>query len=75
MFDNFIKNLDVLIDDTTEGDISSRLASFVKRAASEKTKHRLEINRLEETLADLRSGKRQESADALKAENNQVAFL
>jgi len=47
------------------------LASFVKRAASERTKHQQEISRLEETIKD--SG-RHGNIELLKAENEEVGF-
>ena len=45
-----LENLDVLIDDTTEGDISTKLASFTKRVVSERLRYQQDIDRLESML-------------------------
>ena len=63
------QNLDVLIDDATEGDITSRLASLVKRAASERARHQKEINRLEQSLKESRNTGQQ---DLLTSENREA---
>jgi hypothetical protein len=64
----------VLIDDTTEGDITSRLASFVKRAASERTKHQQEISRLEEAKKESLNSRHFGNAELLRAENEEAGF-
>lgn len=59
----------MLIDDDTEGDITSRLTSLVKRAASERTRHQKEINRLEQSLKESRNTGHH---DLLKSENREA---
>lgn len=65
----------MLIDDATEGDITSRLASFVKRAASERTKHQHEISRLEDALKEPPNAWQHANIDLLKAENAEAGIL
>jgi hypothetical protein len=48
------------------------LASFVKRAASERTKHQQEISRLEEAIKDSR--RHPGNIELLKAENEEAGF-
>jgi hypothetical protein len=62
----------VLIDDASEGDITSRLASFVKRAASERIKHQLEVGRLEEAIKESRNTRHFGNIELLKAENEEA---
>ncbi|KAF9529334.1 hypothetical protein CPB83DRAFT_765141 [Crepidotus variabilis] len=54
-----LDNLDVLIEDTTEGDISSRLANFTKRAASDRALAQQQISRLESMLQEAQSSQKQ----------------
>lgn len=52
---HFSQNLDVLIDDASEDDISSKLVNFTKRVAAEKVHHQQEIDRLGRAVADLQT--------------------
>lgn len=44
-----------MIDDATEGDISSKLTNFIRRVSTDKTQYQREIKRLEQDLLDLRA--------------------
>ena len=50
-----LQNLDVLIDDASENDISSKLASFTKRASADKARYQQDISRLEAIISDIRA--------------------
>ncbi|CAA7259296.1 unnamed protein product [Cyclocybe aegerita] len=50
-----LDNLDVLIDDASEGDIASRLANFMKKASVDKARLQQEIVRLEDLVQNLRA--------------------
>ncbi|KAJ3492810.1 hypothetical protein NLJ89_g11159 [Agrocybe chaxingu] len=50
-----LDNLDVLIDDASEGDIASRLANFMKKASADKARLQQEIVRLEDLVQKLRA--------------------
>jgi hypothetical protein len=62
----------VLIGDATEGDITSRLASFVKRAASERARHQQEIGRLEEAIKESHNASHLNSIELIKVENEEA---
>ncbi|KAF8973365.1 hypothetical protein BDZ97DRAFT_1780925 [Flammula alnicola] len=50
-----LANLDILIDDTSEGDISSKLISFTKRTSADKAQYQQEISDLQQQLQDSRA--------------------
>ncbi|KAF8894885.1 hypothetical protein CPB84DRAFT_1837197 [Gymnopilus junonius] len=50
-----LANLDILIDDATEGEISSKLANFTKKVSADKAQYQREIKRLEQSLLDSRA--------------------
>lgn len=47
----------MLIDDASEGDISSKLTNFMKRMAADKAKYKQELTLLEQALADSKGEK------------------
>ncbi|KDR75449.1 hypothetical protein GALMADRAFT_227098 [Galerina marginata CBS 339.88] len=48
-------NLDILIDDASEEDISSKLANFTKRVSADRSQYQQEISQLERNLLDSRA--------------------
>jgi len=62
------QNLDVLLDDTTEGDITSRLASFIKQASVERVRYQQDIARLEDAIRESRG----KEGSSVNGESEQV---
>lgn len=62
------QNLDVLLDDTTEGDITSRLASFIKQASVERVRYQQDIARLEDAIRESRG----KEGSSVNSESEQV---
>ena len=58
-----MQNLDVLIGDSSEGDISSRIAAFAKKASADRTRYEQEIRRIEMLLGELEAEKRDRGLD------------
>lgn len=50
-----VQNLDVLIDDASEDDISSKLANFTKRASADKVRYQQDISKLEAIISEMRA--------------------
>ena len=58
-----MQNLDVLVGDSSEGDISSRIAAFAKKASADRTRYEQEIHRMEKLLGEIEAEKRDRSLD------------
>ena len=58
-----MQNLDVLVGDSSEGDISSRIATFAKKASADRTRYEQEIRRIEKLLGELEAEKRDRGLD------------
>ena len=58
-----MQNLDVLVGDSSEGDISSRIAAFAKKASADRTRYEQEIRQMEKSLGDLEAEKRDRGLD------------
>ena len=58
-----MQNLDVLVGDSSEGDISSRIAAFAKKASADRTRYEQEIRRMEKLLGELEAEKRDKGLD------------
>ncbi|KAH9485329.1 Restin-like protein [Psilocybe cubensis] len=50
-------NLEVLIDDASEGDVSSKLTNFMRKMAADKSKYKQELQLLEKALEDTQAEK------------------
>ncbi|KAF9481560.1 hypothetical protein BDN70DRAFT_876224 [Pholiota conissans] len=70
-----LTNLDVLIDDATEDDISSKLANFTKKVSAEKVRYQKEINSLEQAIKDLRAENELASKNSVSASSANSATL
>ena len=84
-----MQNLDVLVGDSSEGDISSRIAAFAKKASADRTQYEQEIRRMEKLLGELEAEKGdrgldgsiglttslQRTVSALTAQINSVSHL
>jgi hypothetical protein len=53
-----MQNLDVLVGDSSEGDISSRIAAVLKKASADRARYEHEIRRMEKLLGELEAEKR-----------------
>ncbi|KAF8813595.1 hypothetical protein BYT27DRAFT_7083346 [Phlegmacium glaucopus] len=58
-----LANLDVLVGDSSEGDISSRIAAFAKKASADRTRYEQEICRMEKLLGELQADKHDSGSD------------
>jgi hypothetical protein len=58
-----MQNLEVLVGDSSEGDISSRIAAFAKKASTDRMRYEEEIYRMEKLLGELEAEKRNRSSD------------
>ena len=58
-----MQNLDVLVGDSSEGDISSRIAAFAKKASADRTRYEQEIRRMEKLLGEFEAEKRDRGLD------------
>jgi CAP-Gly domain-containing linker protein 1 len=59
-----MQNLDVLVGDSSEGDISSRVAAFAKKASADRTRYEQEILRIEKLLGESEAEKRDRGLDS-----------
>ncbi|KAF8161020.1 hypothetical protein B0H34DRAFT_362767 [Crassisporium funariophilum] len=78
-----LTNLDILVGDSSEGDISSRIVGFTKRATADRSRHEQEISRLEDLLRESHAEGNnrgsidtlvalQQAVDTLKAQNSSL---
>ena len=62
-YSHLIQNIDILVGDTSEGDISSRIGAFARKASGDRTRYEQEICRMERLLGELEAEKRDRGSD------------